>query len=780
MSVSPKTESALIPAWLDTSLDTQARVEALMAEMTPSEKAAQLGSYWADERDSTQIIAPMQDVLSRGRRPFDEVVREGIGHLTRVFGTTPVTPRVGMEKVREAQRHLQDRTRLGVPAIVHEECLTGFTTLGATVYPTAMAWAATFDPELVERMAHAIGSDMSAVGVHQGLSPVLDVVTDYRWGRVEETLGEDPYVVATLATAYVRGLQGAGVVATLKHFAGHATSRGGRNHAPVAIGERDLRDLVLAPFEMAVRSGGAASVMNSYTETDRVPAAADRWLLTDVLRGEWGFDGTVVSDYWSIAFLKSKHGIAGTMPDAGRLALNAGMDVELPDTAAFGMLDRDDPDPERTRADIDTAVRRVLRQKLALGLLDPDWAPAEPGDRDLDSPSNREIARLLAEESIVLLQNDRGTLPLAPDLRRIAVVGPGASDPRVLLGAYSYPIHVMPRHPHQGLGVAVTSIADAVAGGIPAARVVVEQGCPLDVPGSADELDRALAAARDADVVVAVVGDRAGMFGKGTSGEGSDAPSIDLPGDQGRLLDALIETGTPVIVLVVSGRPYALGRYVGRATAILQSFMPGIEGAGAIARVLTGEVNPSGHLPVQIPRTNSALPHTYLAPPLGQDGDRISNLSIAPAFPFGHGRSYTTFRLGDVDLDRAEIVNDGTITARVVVANTGDRAGATVVQLYSSDPVAQVTRPVRQLVGYARVRLEAGARATVVFELHADRFAFTGIERRRIVEPGVIHLAAGLSVGELTASAAFTIRGPVRYVGEPVLTTGTAIHVEEI
>lgn len=780
MSVSPKPESAPIPAWLDTSLDAQARVEALLAEMTPSEKATQLGSYWADERDSTQIIAPMQDVLSRGRRPFDEVVRDGIGHLTRVFGTTPIRPVGGMEKVRDAQRHLRERTRLGIPAIVHEECLTGFTTLGATVYPTAMAWASTFDPDLVERMAHAIGSDMSAVGVHQGLSPVLDVVTDYRWGRVEETLGEDPYVVATLATAYVRGLQAAGVAATLKHFAGHATSRGGRNHAPVAIGERDLRDLVLAPFEMAVRLGGAASVMNSYTETDRVPAAADRWLLTDVLRGEWGFTGTVVSDYWSIAFLKSKHGVAGTMAEAGRLALHAGMDVELPDTAAFGMLDRDDPDPERTRADIDTAVRRVLHQKIALGLLDPDWAPTEPVDRDLDSPSNREIARLLAEESIVLLENERGALPLASDLRRIAVVGPGAADPRVLLGAYSYPIHVMPRHPDLGLGVDVASIAEAIAGNLPAAHVAVELGCPLDAPGFADDVDRAVVAARNAEIVVAIVGDRAGMFGKGTSGEGSDAPSLELPGDQGGLLDALIETGTPVIVLVVSGRPYALGRYVGRAAAILQSFMPGIEGAGAIARVLTGEVNPSGHLPVQIPRTSAALPHTYLAPPLGQDGDRISNLSTAPAFPFGHGLSYTAFRLSDVVLDRGEISNDGTVSARVVVTNAGDRAGATVVQLYSSDPVAQVTRPVRQLVGYERVHLEAGARATVVFELHADRFAFTGLERRRIVEPGVIHLAAGLSAGELTASAAFTITGPVRYVSEPVLTTGIAIDVEEV
>ncbi|MEV5070628.1 glycoside hydrolase family 3 C-terminal domain-containing protein [Microbacterium sp. LMI12-1-1.1] len=765
--------------WAEPTADIDTRVEALLAEMTDAEKLAQLGSYWADKRDSTQIIAPMQDVLSKGRPPFDEATAEGIGHLTRVFGTTPVSARDGMAKVHESQQHLITSTRLGIPAIVHEECLTGFTTLGATVYPASMAWAATFDAPLVREMAHAIGSDMAAVGVHHGLSPVLDVVTDYRWGRVEETLGEDPYVVATLATAYVEGLQGAGVIATLKHFAGHATSRGGRNHAPVAMGERELRDLVLPPFEMAVRMGGAKSVMNSYTELDRVPAAADRWLLTDLLRGEWGFGGTVVSDYWAVAFLKSKHGVAGTMADAGRLALHAGIDVELPDIAAYRLLAEADPDPARTRDDIDTAVRRVLRQKIEVGLLDDGWTPTEPADVDLDSARNRQIARRLAEESIVLLDNRRGILPLAEDTRRIAVIGPCADDPRAMMGAYSYPIHVMPRHPELGLGIDATTIPDALRAALPGAEVVVEQGCPLIEHAHERQIAHAVVAAAASDVVVAVVGDRAGMFGKGTSGEGSDAPTLDLPGDQGRLVDALLATGKPLVLLVLSGRPYALGAYTQRVAAIVQSFMPGVEGAAAIAGVLTGAVNPSGHLPVQIPRTNGALPHTYLAPPLGQDGDRISNLSIAPAFPFGHGLSYTTFELGDVSLDSDEIANDGTVRATVRIANTGDRAGATVVQLYSADPVAQVTRPVQQLVGFARVSLEAGAAASVTFALHADRFSFAGLERRRIVEPGLVNLTAGLSLADVTTPAALTITGLVRAVEDPVLVTGVEITEED-
>jgi beta-glucosidase len=765
--------------WRDPSRPVAERVDALMAAMTPAEKAAQLGSHWDDERDSTQIIAPMQDVLSRGRPTFAEAVQAGIGHLTRVVGTTPVSAEQGMRKVAERQSHLQRETRLSIPAIVHEECLTGFTTLGATVYPTSLAWAATWDPDLVHEMARAIGTDMAAVGVHQGLSPVLDVVTDYRWGRVEETLGEDPYIVGTLATAYVRGLQEAGVIATLKHFAGHATSRGGRNHAPVSMGEREFRDLVLPPFEMAVRLGAAGSVMNSYTELDRVPAAADRWLLTDLLRGEWGFEGTVVSDYWAVAFLKSKHGVAGSMPEAGRLALHAGIDVELPDTSAYGVLDVDDPDPARTRADVDTALRRILTQKVELGLLDPDWRPAAPRDVDLDSPANRDIARRVAEESVVLLDNHTGILPLERSVGRVAVIGPCVDDPGAMMGAYSYPIHVLPRHPELGLGLTSTTLADALRAELPDADVVAARGVPLTGPADDAELAEAVEAARASDVVVAVVGDRAGMFGAGTSGEGSDAPSLDLPGDQARLVAALLETGTPVVLLVVSGRPYALGDLPDRAAATVMSFLPGVEGGQALAGVLTGGVNPSGHLPVQVPRTAAALPHTYLAPPLGQDGDRISNLSIAPAFPFGHGLSYTAFELSDIELDAARIAADGVVVATVTVSNVGERAGATVVQLYSSDPVAQVTRPVRQLIGYARVHLEAGHSAAVAFDVHADRFSFHGLDRRRIVEPGAIELAAGLSLTDLTAPATLHVTGPLRVVENPVLTTPVRVHTEK-
>ena len=767
--------------WSDPTRPAEERINALVAVMTRQEKIAQLGGYWADERTSDDVIAPMQDQMSAGRVSFEESVTEGLGQLTRVFGTRPVTAAQGIAELIAAQRVVVDANRLGIPAIAHEESLTGFTAYTATVYPTSLAWGATFDAELVEQMAEAIGSDLRRVGVHQTLSPVLDVTTDYRWGRVEETISEDPYVVATLATAYVRGIQAHGVIATLKHFAGHASSRGGRNHAPTSIGRRELADLVLPPFELAVREGGAKSVMNSYTEQDRVPAAADRWLLTELLRGEWGFDGTVVSDYWAVPFLLAKHRVAATVPEAARLALHAGIDVELPDLAAYRDLGLDDPDPLRTADDIDIAVRRVLRHKLELGLLDADWTPEDTeADVDLDSPRNRALARRLAEESIVLLDNGgakgaAAALPLSSSVGSVALIGPGVTDGAAWMGAYSFPVHVLPRHPELGLGLPMTALPAALGEILTDTRIETSRGCgyaEVDESGIA----AAVQLAERSEVAVVVVGDRAGMFGQGTSGEGSDSPSLDLPGSQTALVEALLNTSTPVVLVVLSGRPYALGAFVGRAAAIVQAFFPGVEGPAALARVLTGTVNPSGRLPVQVPATSGALPHTYLAPPLGQDGDGISNLSIAAAFPFGHGLSYTSYALGEMHLDRTTIGTTDEVVATVEVTNTGERRGTTVVQLYAEDPAAQVTRPVRYLVGYARVPLAAGERASVAFTVHAERFSFVGLAGHRIVEPGILHLSAGLSLSDRTADATVKINGPERaVVGARVLRTPVAI-----
>ncbi|MDQ0379830.1 beta-xylosidase/alpha-l-arabinosidase [Amycolatopsis thermophila] len=754
------------PTWRDRALSPESRAQALLAEMTLEEKVAQLGSAWPGNEQLNGNVAPMQDVFARGGVPFEQARENGIGHVTRVFGTAPVSADDGAARIEALQREIVEETRLGIPAIVHEECLTGFTTYGATVYPTALAWAATFDPELVERMAAAIADDMRAVGVHQGLAPVLDVVRDYRWGRVEETLGEDPYLVGALGTAYVKGLERTGIVATLKHFAGYSASRAARNHAPVSIGPRELRDVILPPFEMALREGGARAVMNAYVDLDGVPAAANPELLTGILRDEWGFPGVVVSDYWAVAFLKSMHRVADSVGQAGALALAAGIDVELPDTLCYGKelveLVRSGEVPESL---VDRAVARLLRQKAELGLLDPDWVPrARPVD--LDSPRNRAIAREVAEKSVVLLAND-GTLPLTA--RRIAVVGPCADDPLAFMGCYSYPNHVLPRYPEYGIGVAAPSLLESLRAELPDAVVTSAAGCPIRVEDRSGFAE-AVEVARSADVCVAVVGDRAGLFGEGTSGEGCDAPDLRLPGVQDELLRELLATGTPVVVVVVSGRPYALGDHP--AAALVQAFMPGEEGGPALAGVLSGRTNPGGRLPVQVPRVAGAQPSTYLQPPLGGNSEGISNLDPSPLFPFGHGISYTTFEYSELTLSAGEVPTDGAVEISAVVRNSGARTGDEVVQLYVSDVQAQVTRPVRQLAGFARVTLDPGEKTTVTFRLHADRLAFTGLDLRRIVEPGTIEVFVGRSVDDLPCRGAFELTGPVREVGhDRVLTT---------
>lgn len=767
------TTQETVPAalWQDVTRPLTERVDLLLREMTLEEKVAQLGSRWvranlepADgDRDGAHVFAT-------GGTALAEAARAGLGHLTRVYGSRPVTPAEGAAELVRQQRVVVDGSRLGVPALVHEECLTGFTTYGATVYPAAIAWAATFDPGLIERMAAAIGRDMAALGVHQGLSPVLDVVRDYRWGRVEETMGEDPYVVSVLGAAYVRGLQGAGVIATLKHFAGYSASRAGRNHGPVSMGRRELMDVVLPPFEAAVTRAGAGSVMQSYSDVDGVPAGADPWLLTDLLRGQWGFTGTVVSDYWALPFLATMHRVAPDPAGAGALALAAGVDVELPDTHAFGpdflaAVGRGDV-PEQL---VDRAVRRLLTQKARLGLLDAGWTPeasvAAADAVDLDPPGNRALARELAERSVVLL--DAGTaLPLTPAVRRIAVVGPCADDPRTFMGCYAFPNHELPKHPGLGLGIEVPSALAALRSARPDAVVSFAAGCSVqgdDRTGFA----AAVAAAVDADVCVAFVGDRAGLFGRGTSGEGCDAEDLRLPGVQADLLAALLDTGTPVVVVVVSGRPYALGEVHGRAAGLVQAFLPGEEGGAAIAGVLTGRINPGGKLPVQIPRRPGGQPGTYLQPPLGGANTDISPVDPTPLFPFGHGGSYTTFAVADLRLGATELPTDGSVVVpvAVTVTNTGDRAGDEVVQLYLTDPVAEVVRPVRQLIGFARVGLEPGAAVEVVFHLHPDRTAFTGRGLERIVEAGELRLSVGTSSGDLPCAASLWLTGPTRVVG---------------
>ncbi|MFC4503106.1 MULTISPECIES: glycoside hydrolase family 3 N-terminal domain-containing protein [Streptomyces] len=748
--------------WRDRALPAAARVDDLLSRMTLEEKTAQLYGVWVGAATDGDGVAPHQHDMTADY-DWNELITRGLGQLTRSFGTAPVDPALGARALARAQRRIAEAGRFGIPAVAHEECLAGFTAWQATAYPVPLAWGAAFDPPLVEEMARLIGRDLRSVGVHQGLAPVLDVVRDPRWGRTEETIGEDPYLVGTVGAAYVHGLESAGIVATLKHFAGYASSAGARNLAPVRAGTREFADVTLPPFEMALREGGARSVMAAYTERDGVPASADPDLLTALLREEWGFTGTVVADYFGIGFLQTLHRVADTPAQTAGLALEAGVDVELPTVKYYGdslvAAVREGEVPEEL---IDRAARRVLLQKCELGLLDEDWQPPVPETVDLDRAENRALARRLAEESVVLLDNPDDLLPLAPDTR-IAVVGPRAADALAMLGCYSFPSHVLPHHPGVEMGIGIPTLLESLRAELPDAKFTFTEGCPVSDPDPSG-FTEAIARASEADVCVAVLGDRAGLFGRGTSGEGCDVTDLGLPGVQGELLDALVATGVPVVLVLLTGRPYALGRWHGRLGAVVQAFFPGEEGGPAVAGVLSGRVNPSGRLPVSVPHVPGGQPWTYLQPPLGLAG-QVSNLDPTPLYPFGHGRSYTSFAWEDFSGPDAEISTAGSYDVSVTVRNTGDRAGAEVVQLYLHDPVASVTRPDVRLIGYQRLELPAGESARVTFRFHADLSAFTDRAGRRVVEPGALELRLGTSSAQVREVARLRLTGPVREVG---------------
>jgi beta-xylosidase len=773
--------------WRDPARPADERVEDLLRRMTLAEKIGQLGSIWMGASgDGEGGVAPMQDIFfSYEQPPFEEQIKNGLGQLTRVFGTRPVDAAAGMRALVSLQTQVAATSRLGIPATAHEECLTGFAAWGATIYPTPLAWGASFDPALVREMSAAFGGVMRAAGIHQGLAPVLDVTRDYRWGRVEETIGEDPYLVGTVGTAYVRGLQSAGIQATLKHFVGYSASKAARNLAPVSMGQRELGDVILVPFEMALRLGKARSVMPSYVDIDGIPVSADANLLTTLLRDTYGFDGVVVSDYYAVSFLELQHAVAAGAGQAAALALAAGMDVELPGTRCFGEpLLALASTGEVSEELIDRAAARVLRQKLALGLLDVSWSPEsdQAADApDFDPPAHRDIARRLAEESVVLLQNNASqngvdTLPLAKDVK-VALVGPLADEQLAFFGCYTMPRHLGHQQRFDGssggAGVEVATLLQALrAEGVDVTGH--ERGCEVRSTAT-DGFAAAVTLGRSADVIVAVVGDEAGLFGHGTSGEGCDVADLKLPGAQEELLNALADTGVPVIAVLVTGRPYALGGVVDRLAAIVQAFFPGEEGGSAIAGVLTGRVTPSGKLPVEVPRDAGAQPATYLR---SNNAAQHSGSSVdpTPLFAFGHGLSYTTFEYSDLALSSDEIATDGTVEVSCTVRNTGQVSGTEVVQFYLGDPVASVVRPVRWLAGFARTELAPNEAARVTFRLHADRTSFTGQGLTRIVEPGTITVTLGGSSDDLPLMGSFTLTGPLRTVGiDRVLDTPVSV-----
>ena len=728
------------------------RVRDLLGRMTLEEKLAQIVGFW--EKSEGEAVAPLQGEFEV-ERGLDDSIRDGLGHLTRVYGTRPVDAAERAAWLWAKQRWFVNETRLGIPALVHEECLTGLSAWGAATFPTPLAWGASFDPGLVSRMGELIGESMRTLGVHQGLAPVLDVIRDPRWGRVDECIGEDPYLVGTLGTSYVRGLQSTGIHATLKHFVGYSASQSGRNFGPVHAGAREIADVLLVPFEMGVLDGGARSVMHAYNDIDGVPVAANRELLTGVLRDRWGFDGTVVADYFGVAFLHLMHRVAADLGDAAGQALAAGVDIELPTGDAYlGPLAAAVRAGRVDEQLVDRAVLRALSQKEELGLLDATFEDESPTQIDLDSSAHREVAALLAERSLVLLTND-GTLPLAPDAR-VAVIGPNADRVAALFGCYSFLNHVLAHHPETPVGIETPTVLEALRREHADGDVRYVRGCAVD-DDDRSGFDAAVQVAGAADVAVLVVGDHAALFGRGTVGEGCDRDDLELPGVQRELVEAVLATGTPVVLVMLTGRPYAVDWALGRCAAAVQAFFPGEEGGNAVAGVLTGRVNPSGRLPVSLPRSAGAQPFSYLHPPLGGDSD-VTSLSSVPTLPFGHGLSYTTFRRTNLRVAGGASTCTG-LTVTVTVTNTGDRTGADVVQVYGRDVVASVTRPVAQLLGYHRIELAPGQSAEVELAVPAARLAFTDRSGRRVVEPGELEVWVGPSCSARDVEASVELTG---------------------
>ncbi|MDS0300783.1 glycoside hydrolase family 3 C-terminal domain-containing protein [Halogeometricum sp. S1BR25-6] len=747
----------------DGDASTERRVAELLDRMTLEEKAAQLGSVNAE--------AILNDDGTLDRNAVEKHLSEGIGHLTRLGGEGSLPPAEAAERTNELQTYLREETRLGIPAIPHEECLSGYMGPEGTAFPQMLGMASTWSPDLLKEVTGTIRTQLEAIGTKHALSPVLDIARDHRWGRVEETFGEDPYLVAAMACGYVNGLQGDGdgITATLKHFAGHGAGEGGKNRSSVNVGRRELRETHLFPFEAAIRTAGAKSVMNAYHDIDGVPCASDEWLLTDVLRGEWGFDGTVVSDYYSVEFLRSEHGVAADEREAGVMAVEAGIDVELPYTDCYGEhLAEAVEEGELSEATLDAAVRRVLRAKVEHGLLDDSTVDADAAADPFGTDEAEELTTRAARESMTLLKNEDDLLPIAGgETDSVAVVGPKADDAQELMGDYAYPAH----YPEEEVELDATTPLDALRarGDEHGFDVLHEQGCTTTGPET-DGFDAAADAAESADVALAFVGarsavdfsdsdkERVNMPSVATSGEGCDVVDLGIPGVQQGLVERLHETGTPLVVVVASGKPHAIEWIAEEVPAVLQAWLPGERGGEGIASVLFGEHNPGGRLPVSIPRTVGQLPVHYSRKPNTANEEYVYTES-APLYPFGHGLSYTEFEYGDLSLSSDELAPAGTVTAEVTVANAGDRSGREVVQLYARAENPDQARPVQELVGFERVSLDSGESARVAFEVDATQLAYHDRDFDLAVEEGPYEFRVGRSAADVVSAASFEVTG---------------------
>jgi beta-glucosidase len=735
------------------------KVKELIKKMTLEEKIAQLQAVFAKN-----LVDEKGEFSEEKAQKY---LKYGIGQITRLAGDKGVEPEKAVILRNKIQRFLKEKTRLGIPAIIHEECLSGYLAKGATTFPQAIGMASTFEPDLVQKVTDVIRKQMKAIGVHQGLAPVLDIPRDPRWGRTEETFGEDPYLVSRMASSYVKGLQGEdwkeGIVATIKHFTAYGISEGARNLGPAKIGERELREVFLFPFEVAVKEAQAGSLMNAYHEIDGIPCASSKFLLTKVLRWEWGFKGFVVSDYIAIRMLENFHRVAKDAKEAAVLALEAGIDIELPEIDCYGEpLIQAVKEGLISEEVIDTSVERVLRAKFLLGLFEEEEKDPKKVYETFDLPEHRELAREVARRSIVLLKNN-GILPLPKDIKSIAVIGPNADNPRNLHGDYSYTVHIPSvsetlegQKIEEVCAVPTVSILEGIKNKVSkTTEIHYAKGCNI-VDGSDEDISKALEEAKKSEVIIAVMGEESGLFHRGISGEGNDRSELELPEIQRKLLKELKKLGKPIILVLVHGRPLALKWEDENMDAILTAWYPGEEGGNAVADVIFGDYNPSGKLPISFPAVTGQIPVYYNRKPSAFT-DYVDATAKA-LYPFGHGLSYTNFEYSNLEI-KPQIVNSlEPVEISFKIKNVGKLSGEEVVQLYIHDEIASLERPVKELKGFKKVYLNPGEEKTVKFILYPEQLAFYDEFMRFIVERGNFEVMIGSSSEDIKLKGNFQVK----------------------
>jgi beta-glucosidase-like glycosyl hydrolase len=779
------------------------RAEELLREMTIEEKAMQLSSVVP-----LALLGP--DGPMRGQ--LQTLLGDGIGHVAGIGLLGHKLPHEIARSVNAIQRYLVTETRLKIPAIFHNEALNGVVAAGFSAFPTPVALAATWDPDAVREMADVMRRQMRQVGMLYALAPVMDVARDARWGRVTETYGEDPYLVGAMSVAFTRGMQGddlrEGVIACAKHFIGYAQTEAGQNMAAIAIGPRELYDVYCRPFEAAIRVAGLAGVMATYSAFEGVPVHTSRAVLTDLLRGRMGFTGTVVSDYNGIGWAQTRQLVASSPEEVGALGVSAGMDVEAPSPYGYGSaLVRAVERGLLSETQLDESVRRVLRDKFALGLFENPYVAEDPVEIRARAGEGDELSRRLSDEAVTLLKNEGGLLPLGRDVRKVAVIGPHADSVMVGFPQYSYPAGVamirvaaklgffpMPgvgELPKEGFAVLTTeleqaqgdvedyaranhptvSLVEAIRRLLPDADVTAVAGTGV-LPANPTDIPAAVAAAENADLVVLYIGGKGGWYGDDlTEKEGGDTADIDLPPQQVELVNAVLDAGKPTVAVVAMARPQGLSAVIDRLPAVLTCYYGGPHQAVALADALFGVTNPAGKLPVTLPRHVGQVPIHH-----GQhygSGYRRTEADIhkgyldmpsTPLFPFGHGLSYTTFDYGPLQLDTDSVDVAGEARASVTVTNSGDRRGTEVVQLYAEDTAHGVTLPAQQLIGFARLDLEPGASKTVSFTVPLSVLAYTGLSGDLVIEPGPVRLSAGSSSSDIRSTATFTVTGRTRVI----------------